>query len=224
MADELQGAQRYTDLLKRLPGVYAAQVRLGPAGHPEEVHLLAGMARHPKQLVRDARTALLSSFDVDIDYQKFSIAQLSDELGESLGTGDAPAISPSERLRCGGIQQSLVGERYNVSVTLNERDASFQGNAYAHNSPTQRQRAVASAVLDAVHQSLNAEQPIFMLLAVQRVITTPVPVFVVLIESLENERSTLLIGAAESGENEALSVQKATLDALNRKLLKVRPL
>lgn len=51
-------------------------------------------ARHPKQLVRDARTALLSAFDTDVDYQKFSVAQVADELGAALAGVQRVAMTP----------------------------------------------------------------------------------------------------------------------------------
>lgn len=224
MADALYDAQRYTDLIKRLQGIYAAQVKLNAAGEPEEVHMLASMSRHPKQVVRDARTALLSAFGIDVDYQKFSVAQLSDELGDAFEHDPALEASSPDRLRCGGIEQSLRGEHYSVSVSLVEQDATYKASMQTHNSPMQRQRAIATAVLDAVHQYLGCEQPVFVLLAVQRITTTMIPLMVVMAECIERGRATLLVGAAECSGDEALSVQKATLDAINRKLPVLRPL
>ncbi|MEG1812514.1 MAG: hypothetical protein RR150_07000 [Clostridia bacterium] len=93
--------------------------------------------------MRDARTALLSAFDTDVDYQKFSVAQVADELGAALA-------------------------------------------------------------------------------GVQRVAMTPVPVVVVLVEMLLDGQSTLLVGAAAASNDEAESIQKATLDAVNRKLSALR--
>ncbi len=232
MEDTLRQTQHYAELLKRLPGVYAARVRLDTDDQIAEVHLLAGMARHPKQLVRDARTVLLSAFDLDVDYQKFSVAQLSDALGETLGEApgenvgaDADADAGTDaikRLCLGNVEQSVVNGRYSVCVSLSASEQVFTGQCDVRNTPLQRQRAVASAVLDAVNQTLNPDHGVFTAMAVQRVATTPVPVVVVLVECIEKDRSLLLVGAAEHTENEALSIEKATLDAINRKLSRLR--
>lgn len=217
MAATQELSQQYAQLLKRLPGVYAAQVRLDASGQLAEVHLLAGSGRHPKQVVRDARTALLSTFDLDVDYQKISVAQLSDALGESMGKTE-PALPSVSRLRCGGFEQSLIDDHYTVRVMLTDQDNVYRGSAVTHNSALQRQRAIAEAVLDAVHQYLGTDQRVFSLLAVQRIVSMPIPVVIVLVECLAPHYTTVLVGATESTEHETLCIQKATLDALNRKL------
>ncbi|MEF9895957.1 MAG: hypothetical protein RR843_09310 [Clostridia bacterium] len=211
-------SDRYAELLGRLCGVYAASVKTGPDGEIAEGHLLTGSTRHPKQLVRDARTALLSAFDTDVDYQKFSVAQVADELGAALAGPDAGEMLA--RLKCGGIEQRQMDGQFSVSVTLNVRETRYTGRATVRDSATQRQRAVATATLGAIEQALPA--PLFALAGVQRVAMTPVPVVVVLVEMLLDGQSTLLVGAAAASNDEAESIQKATLDAVNRKLSALR--
>lgn len=215
-----QKSERYSELLRRITGVYAANVQLGEDGEILEVHLLAGSGRHAKQVARDARSALFSTFGLDVDYQKFSVAQLKDTLGADIER--AATLQPI-RLRSCELEQSQKGDRYRAKVTLIHGEESFEGVASVHNTPNQRKRAVADAVLSAIHDYLGADAPVFLLLGVQTVATSPVPVVVVILECLIDSHSTILIGAAELGENEALSIEKATLDGVNRKLSMLRP-
>lgn len=210
-------ADIYAQLLGRLSGVYAANVQMDPDGQVAEIHLLTSTARSPKQVVRDARSALITLHGLDVDHRKFSVAQLRDVFADELGQDEPPAPGKGVRLQCGQIVQTLSDERYAVRSTLKYEDQTFEGCAIGGNTPLQRIRTEAEAVLAAIHQYLGRER-VFLLLTAQKVNTAPSPVIVVLLECLVDHRSSLLVGAAEATDNQALSVMRATLDALNRKL------
>lgn len=210
----------YGQMLSRLAGIYAANVQMSEDGQIEEIHLLTSASRSPKQAVRDARSALITLHGVDVDHRKFSVAQLKDAFADQIEDAEesAYALRRSDvRLQCGQITQTLTDDRYTVRATLKYGERTFEGCAVGGNTPLQRIRTEAEAALAAIHQYLGRDR-VFLLLTAQKVGISPVPVVVVLLECLAQRESCLLVGAAESVDNQAVSVMRATLDALNRKL------
>lgn len=214
---ENKQAEIYAQLLGRLSGVYAANVTLDESGEVAEVHLLTSTTRSPKQVVRDARSALITLHGLDVDHRKFSVAQLRDAFAEELAQDDVPTPCKGIRLQCGQIVQTLSDERYALRCTLKYEGRTFEGYAIGGNTANQRIRTEAEAVLAAIHQYLGRDK-VFLLLTAQKINTSPAPVILVLLECLADHHTSMLVGAAEATDNQALSVMRATLDALNRKL------
>jgi hypothetical protein len=201
-------------LLNRLPGIYAAGIRTDGEGTINEIHILANSCKNPKQLARDIQSALLAAYNLEIDYRIISIAQLSDDPTEP-ESATAPTVPA--RLRYKGAIFTEGDGRYTVKVTLARNGCDYSGFASCRDSAAQRVRAVAQATLAAVHEYLGNDD-IYTLVAVQTVEITAIPVAVILIEHVADIPGNLLIGAARSESNEAVSIVKATLDALNRSI------
>lgn len=132
--------------------------------------------------------------------------------------GSTPASGYAVRLRCGAITQSVTGDQFHCHVTLEHGGHEYAGFAAARNSDQQRRMCIASATLSAVHAFLGVESSPFKLMSVKRITSTPVPISMVLMEFAEGEGTTVLVGAAEMGAEEPVSIQRATMDAINRKL------
>lgn len=133
-------------------------------------------------------------------------------------TGSATSHGSPVRLRCGVINQKVTGDHFEVTVMLEYRGREFAGYAACRNSEQQRRTCIASATLSAVHAFLGIQASPFKLMSVKRITSTPVPISMVLMEFTEDKGTTVLVGAAEMDRDEGVSVQRATMDAINRKI------
>jgi hypothetical protein len=202
-------------LLNRLPGVFAAGIRTNGDGVINEIHVLASSSRNPKQMARDIQSALLAAFNLDVDHRIISIAQLS---GDPTGGSSVQAMeSGNIRLRYKGSSFSGEDGRYNVRVTLSNNGKDFSGTASCRDSTALRLRAIAEATLNAVHGYAGIDD-LYTLIAVQTIEIVASPVVICLVEFNGDREGSMLVGAAESVENEVVGVVKATLDALNRSI------
>lgn len=211
--------QDFKQLLESLMGVFSAKVFLDESGDITEIHVLASASRNVKQIVRDIRSALNAHFNLDVDHKLISVAQLKENPVDGPSPIEAPAQSASpqqSRLRLGRLVQSVENNNYEVSLTLKYNGELFEGIATSRNSLQQRCMCVANATLDAVHNFLG-QSGLFSLSGVQRITSTPMPMFMVIIECTQ-QPSGLLVGTAEIGVDEAMSIERATLNAVNRKL------
>ncbi len=208
--------EQYRQLLMRLTGVFAANVHVAQDGTLTEIHILGSSLRNPKQIMRDVQSALVSSYGIQVDHRVISIAQLRQDPAPSSEEHDLSL--PSEiRLRSHELSQNVVGDRYSIRITLLKGDVEFVGLYTCKNTPIQRPRAAANAVLQAVHSFLGMDE-VFQLLAIQFTQLANVNVAVAMVECLADPTGPVLIGAAECTGDEALAIVRATLDALNRKL------
>lgn len=211
--------EQYKDLLTNLSGVFSAKVALDEAGEIREIHVLASASRNVKQVVRDVRSALNAYFDLDIDHRVISVAQMKENPTDTFeeAATSIPVEPMPHRLRCGRISQSIEEDNYSVTVTLKYQSQAFDGSASSRNSEQQRPFCVASAVLGAVHNFLGRDD-LFTLMTVKRITNTPIPICMVLMEFIHDQGPSVLVGAAEIGPDETVSIERATLDAVNRKL------
>ncbi|MGH2819956.1 MAG: hypothetical protein ACRDJ5_04805, partial [Actinomycetota bacterium] len=63
--------------LRRVPGVRSA--RVAGVDAPTEIHIVASLARSPKQLVRDVQSLASAGFGMPIDHRIVSVVQLEEE-------------------------------------------------------------------------------------------------------------------------------------------------
>lgn len=66
--------------LNDIKSVLSSKVIVDSNNEISEIHVLSDNSRHSKQIARDIRTALLSKFNVDIDYKIISVAQIDKNL------------------------------------------------------------------------------------------------------------------------------------------------
>lgn len=208
----------YKELLEKLDGVYSARVTLDDAGEIEEVHALADAKCDVAKLMSAARVALSAGFGANVDHKLISVALIK-ESPQELARAHAAAPSmaqPPNRLRLGRLALVLEDDRFEVSLTLKSGGQVFPGDAHSRNSGPQRNMCVANATLSAVHRFLG-EDNIFKLAGVQRITTEAVPMCMVMVE-VGGPQKAMLVGTAELTFDEASCVEKATLNAVNRKL------
>ena len=96
--------------IKQLTSVAAARIKANAEGEIEEIHVLAGPGRNPKQVVRDIEAVLEAQFGLQVDHKKISVAQIGEE-------EDEPAAAPEAvRPKLVGVTLRTVNARAEAKV------------------------------------------------------------------------------------------------------------
>lgn len=189
--------------LARLDGVEAVRV-VGTDARPEEIHVLARMAKPPKQVVRDVQSLAAAAFGIDIDRRIVSVVQLADG---DLSGGNRPAIVD--------IFETTDGSRSTVRVNLEWNDELLVGETSGAAATATRHRLVAEAVLAALGQALHADAS-FAVASVDIATLGSRKVAVAQVVLVTQQTERLMVGSSLVDVDESRAVVRAVLDALNR--------
>lgn len=199
-------------LLVCLPGIQKARVVVNDWGAIEEIHILTGLGRNPKQIVRDIQSALKAQWDITVDRRKVSVAQVQTTLP-----------SPG-RIRYVGLEvrSDARSGKSEIVVTLDRaidgQTASYVGKAVADSSEVSTLLGVARATCLAANLTLTPPNAFFVddvatLTIGQR---EAVAVLVDLLTPRRNQEQ--LVGCAIVKRDLREACVRATLDAMNRRL------
>jgi len=200
-------------LLVCLPGIQKARIVVNDWGAIEEVHILTGLDRNPKQIVRDVQSALKAQWDITLDRRKVSVAQVRAKLPKAPG-----------RLRYAGleIKTDTKTGKSEISVTL-ERAAEGQptvyvGKAQADTTENSMLFGIAKATCLAVNLTIEPPNAFFVddISVIKIGFREAVAVLVGLVTPRRNHEE--LLGAALVRREIREACVRATLDALNRRL------
>ncbi|QNO13764.1 hypothetical protein HYG86_02805 [Alkalicella caledoniensis] len=195
--------------LCKLNSVISAKIVLSNENEIIELHILADDNRHSKQISRDIQSLLISKFDMDIDHKRISIAQIK---GEKVDLKDF-------RLKIGSIEFSTIEKRATVKVVLEKDDKVFEGVASGPNTSSNSLKLLGIASLKAVEQFVNCPNT-FILEDIKTYNLAGKELIVVGITYLDSSSEQLLSGSAYVHRDIKEAVVKATLDAINRPMLK----
>lgn len=197
--------------LKQIKSVIAARINANNQGEIEEVHILTGSGRAPKQVVRDVESILAAQFNVQIDHKKISVAQLEgDEEGNS-------AMVESTRPKLVGVTLRTVNGMAEVKVELLTGDKLIEGVAEGPSSSYNKLRLFVEATLKAL-APLTLDKFIFVTedVVITQLAKRQVALVSITLIAPIGEQSLTGCALVRSDDREA--VVKATLDAVNRKL------
>lgn len=210
--------------LRRIPGVDGARVVFDNVGKPSEIHVLASLAKHPKQIVRDVQSVAKAAFDADIDRRIVSVVQLDGHLSSD---GDDPEDddeiggdggSDPTRVVVDGVSIIRSGPRANAEVRLGRHGAQAIGRGEGAATATLLPSLVARATLDALgYLEPNAGRLEIEAATLQQVGARSVALVSLVLLGPSHEES--LFGAAmvrQAGSEDA--VVRAVLNAVNRRL------
>ena len=205
---DVQNIKEYQLLLNKLPGIIRSKIVTDENGNLIEIHILSDVSRSPKQIVRDIQSALLANDNLQVDHKIISVAQIEDN---QIGIREF-------RLSIDSIQMLSRQSKVEARVILKKDEQQFEGTSTGGNSPLGRLRIVAEATLKAVHQFCNKEF-LFVLSDVLPITLANRKVITVSVMHFTEKGDEHLSGSAfvHSDENEA--VVKATMDAINRRLV-----
>lgn len=202
------------EAIRVIRGVLSTRVIIGPAGHVDEVHVLAGSSRNPKQIVRDVESVFQTKFGLSVDHKKISVAQTT---VDDLPAAAAAAVPSAVRARLMRVVFASSGAKAEATVELELNGELHAGQASGLSSQSGRVRMVATATLAALEDFL----PESVAVAVEEVAVANMgrrAVAVVTVSVLQDGHETILVGSSLVRDDDREASARATLDALNRQL------
>lgn len=194
--------------LNQIRGIYASRVILDPAREVSEIHIVASMARKPKQIVRDVETLLRVKHDVRIDYRIVSLVQIPDE--ELLRI---PIARPVIRR----VTEEVTGDQKRIRVEVQGASRLVVGEAYERIDNPAPFHTAAKATIDAIAKLVDHSIDI-RLNDAQMFQLGSHEVALVILTCLTDNREETFVGASFLGTRVIESSARATLDALNRRI------
>lgn len=194
--------------IEKLESIISCKIIQGEDGSFNEVHIVSNKTRSPKQLVRDIQSLLIATYNIQIDHKTISIAEIPEDNIKKEQT----------RLKIVSVSHDNAGDRATVRVALNKRDEVFENIAEGINASRNIDRMLVDTTLKTVEQACGYQER-FVLEDIKKV-TFPTVQAVIVIIGVYNGIEQRFCGSALIGQDYKQSVVKATLDAINRYLLK----
>ncbi len=210
MPGPLSTAEEMELVLRHLAAVVTARVVVDAAGQVEEVRVISDGRRSPGQICRNVRSALWAHCGVDVPVDKIRVTQLAE---------DAHLIAPAVRPRLVSVGYQWTGGQVRTEVVLEVGERVLPGRAAAAARGAKALHSVAEATVAALRQWLGTG----VHLGVEEVLTVSAAdhrVVVVVVDLVfDNGRREVLCGSSLIRENDKEAVARATLDAVNRRLV-----
>lgn len=197
------------EIINSLPNIISSKIVLDENEQILELHVLSNNNRNPKQISRDIQSALAAKFEVSIDHKKISIAQVAFD----------QSADNDFRLMIDSINYSTIGNISEIKVVLRKGDILYEGIARGANSTMNTYRLIASATLDCIHNLLNIANT-FVVEDIERINLAKKNVITIAVSFITAYQEELLVGSAIIRKNEKESIVKATLDAVNRRIVR----
>lgn len=202
------------DVINSISGIISSKLVFNGDNEVTEIHVLADKKRSPKQISRDVQSAITAKFGIMVDHKKISIAQT--ELDKD--------FLDSFRLKINSINYSTLGNTADVKVILQRGDELIEGISQGANTTTNSYRLLAVATLNCIHSMLNISNA-FVIEDIERIVLAKKEVVTVAVSFLSpSQEEELLVGSAIIKKDIKESVVKATLDAINRIIIKITPI
>ncbi|HUP16530.1 MAG TPA: hypothetical protein VM848_10845 [Acidimicrobiia bacterium] len=199
----------FEEKVRRLPGVEAARV-VTEGGAVTEVHVLTGMGKAAKQVVRDVQSLAQAVFGLAIDRRVVSVVQLPDP---DLAQGDRPVIVD--------VSEQMDGNHTKVVVTLGWQGDTLVGEVAGAAAHTTRNRLVAEATIEALQQAMQ-ESTAIGVAAVDLPVLGSRSVAIAQVVMVTEGAERLMVGSALVDGESSRAVVRAVLDALNRHIPELR--
>lgn len=211
MSEVAFSIQDWEQAIKQIKSVITARINVNNLGDIEEVHILAGSGRAPKQVVRDVESVLAAQFGLQIDHKKISVAQIGDDDENTF------AIRESSRPKLVGVTIRTVNGMAEVKVELLTGDKLIEGVSQGPSSSYNKLRLFVEATLKAL-SPLTLDKFLFVTedVGITQLAKRQIALVAITLIAPAGEQS--LTGCALVRNDDREAVVKATLDAVNRKL------
>jgi hypothetical protein len=144
------------EALCRIPAVSAVRIVDDEIGRPIEVHVLATLEKHAKQIVLDIQSFAMATFWLDLDRRIISVVQLEGGPGDDaavMASADAPTRN---RVTIERIDLASHGVRTRVQVTLGQGGEVASAESEGSVATSAQPRLVAQATLEALRRLFPA--------------------------------------------------------------------
>lgn len=213
MSEAQVNTKEIETLINSLPAVIGSHVAINDWGAIEEVHVLTGIDRSPKQVVRDVESALLAKWHLRIDHKKISVAQIEENVASPI---------PITRLVIAEFRMDMDAIQGTATAVVKLQSSSdesthYEGEWQGRYVPSQYHQAMAWATVEAINRVPGVDP--FVLSELREESFAGKSVMLVAISRLNpRRREEMLIGAViDRGDSQAAAV-RAVLDAVNRRV------
>ncbi len=198
-------SEEIKELICKLPEIRNCSILCSKDNRVEEIHVLAGLNRNIKNLVRDIQSAINAAFGINIDYKVISIAQINEN--------DLKDI----RLQINEVTVKNNENAFEAIVTLTYDYKLYEGKTTIVKSKNNRFKAIAEATLMALEKYIDKGR-IFYLEDIKMVAITNGELCVCVIGYTFKDKEELLSGCCLINVEEDEAVVKAILSAVNRRM------
>ncbi len=196
-------------LIEKVDDIISSNIVTNGDGNIQEIHVLSRDKRSPKQIVRDIESLLHAEYDIELDYKKVSVVRVDNGFHN---------IVP-KRLKYSGISFNQNGQKAIVKVHLTHNTEVFEGFSEGPYTRNNYIRLVAEATLKAVQQVIKEK----ILFTAEEIMVVDFNRHKIMMVSLgminQNFTEESLVGCALIRGDEKDAVVRATLSALNRKVM-----
>lgn len=192
--------------LANIKSVLSCKIITDSNNNITEIHVISDSSRHSKQIVRDIRTAMLSHFNLDVDYKIISVAQINKNI----------SVTSDFRLLYEGYTNETNSERIKIQAKLSWDEKEFIGEAEGIKSDKNTLMVAAHSTLNAIKKAIELD--CLIVDDIQSAKVAGKEVMLAAITYIDHGRETVLIGSAIINNNKIDSAIKATLNAINRKI------
>lgn len=191
--------------INRLEGITAARV-LSSDSDIDEIHIIAPSQRHPKKIVRDIESLLLVRFGIRIDHRRISVVQ-SENVQITYPTSARPLI------------RRVAQQADAISVDVQAGDQVIRGSfpIRENDSPIE---CTSRALINAIEQMLNTPGLLALDSAQVTTMHDQTIVLTLLRWSFAGQQE-ILVGATIARDDVLDAAARATLDAINRRLVRL---
>lgn len=194
--------------INQIPDILSSKIMLDERGNIEEVHIVAIAGRGPKQISRDVQSTMIAKYGLEVDYKKISIAQIRSKQD----------VESDYRFSIGAIGYVIIDNIVEIRVVLKKGDQEIESVVSGINSRSNIQRLVVQATLECVHNIIGCND-VFIFEDIKRVQLTNNEAFLIAITYISKYGEEQLVGSALVKKDDYESIVKATLDAVNRKMI-----
>ena len=193
--------------IAQIVGVISAKLVVAADKGIVEIHVLYAGDRAPKYLAQDIQSLLAARWDIAINKNVISIAQVKEQ----------DQYIPALRFQIESIETKDQKLTSQVSVEFKAGEVTKKGSAVGPLTALNKMRITAEACLNAVVQFLPEEHKLILeAVSIEKVGESEVAVVGVTILTPNQEQT--LVGTCKIHRDLVLATTKSVLDALNRRL------
>jgi len=211
----------YEGLLLGISAVYGAKFRTNQGGEITECHILADNTRNVKQIVRDVQSAMMAKYSVDLDYKLISVAQIDEPQDLKISNSqydDGQEGEVRSRVVIQSIQYNNLIKNIEATVVLSDGEVLYKGTSSSPNNLSSERTIFARSTIDALNGYLGIGN-LLSLGDVKCIDMNGKKAILVSIHCVYRNMDETYIGCSIVNRDENLAVAKATLAALNRRIV-----
>lgn len=197
------------ETMEKIDSIIGCKFVIGEDDEIQEVHIVSNGNRNAKQISRDVQSILIASYCLNVDYKKISIAEIPD-----LGLKKIKS-----RLKIESILHENSSNRASIKVVLSDLENFYETEIKGINTRRNIEKMIVEATLKNIETFYGCEDE-FIFEDVKTVQLSTDKVIIVVVMKLENGEERRMSGSCIIKNDFKEAVVKATLDTLNRFIIK----